>query len=46
VQKKCKEILKLYSDKDGEKKAEVEVLAGQRSVNWRTESGVSVGIEV
>jgi len=36
----------LYSDKDEEKKAEVEVLAGQRDINWKDESVVSVSNEV
>lgn len=46
IQDKCKEILGLYSDKEEEKKAETEVLAGQRHVSWRTEGTVNLYVTV
>ena len=40
IQKKSQEILKLYADKDELKKAEIEVLAGQKDVWWQHETQV------
>jgi len=40
AQKKSIEILKIYADKDELKKAEIEVLAGQRDIWWQHENQV------
>lgn len=42
IQKKSAEILKLYADNGEEKKTEIEILAGQKDINWSTENSVGL----